>query len=693
MKNCAHGLLCFFILAYSLAGAQTRQETDSLNTLVERLLSEPQRALPLAQQALRVAKQLNYEEGVAKSHQNLGLIFLEWNQPGKAIEFLTKSLKYYSSKKDKRRVADLQNQLARVNISIGEFEKAEEFLNKSLSYNLLSKNKHGLASNYNNLATIYKYNYELDTAIALSRKSLELYKALNDSAAMFNVLVNLGGIYGESAELGQEALYYQEALYLSEKSPGIVRNKSSLLYNYAISLLSLRQPDEAVKRLSEAVNDAEKNTDYESMAQSYEMLYSIFKNVYRDPQRALENLELAKAFRDSSATKEGLKKILQIQMQTEFEEKQRADSLAQAQVIERNKIQFEERNKRSQIIAGSMAVFLLLLGVVAFILFRQNKQKEKANKIISDQNKEIEEKSKEILDSIQYAKKIQDAVLPAEDQIQELFPDTFVYYRPKDIVGGDFYFATRSRKEEGARFIVVADCTGHGVPGGFMSMLGTSFLQEIIEEDGETNPGFILNRLRHKVIMALKQSENLMQNKDGMDITLVKVNSTTATISWSLANHSTYFLCRQPFEAAEGMPWCALVEERNGLYLYKMKGQKQPIGYFPDMSTFETRTIPVSIVRSVFMFSDGVTDQFGGPKVKKFKHSSVEQWIWDTILLTKTGQKNELDRRMLEWQGTQEQLDDICLVSVSFLNQPEKDEIAAHSIAATEQISGSDVIQ
>ncbi len=618
-----------------------------------------------AREALKISNEEKYEKGKADSYVNLALVYIEWEQPGKAIDYINLALKYYSSQKNDLKVADLYNQLSRIYIQIGELDKANDYLRKAIAINLAIRNNHALASNFSNLGSVFKYNYQSDSAIAYSELSLKIFREEKDTPAIINQLGNLGAIYGEEAKINDEIKYYQEALELAANTKGSKGNITAILYNYATSLFSLRRYEQSEKYLMQSIMEGSKSKDYKSLSDSYNLLYRIYRDQFRNPEGALFYLEKAKAFNDSSLSKEGMQKILRLTMQSDFEEKQKEDSLKQAAVRIQEQIQYEEKSKRTRIIIWGVILVAGILGVFAVVLLRSNRQKEATNRIISEQKHEIEEKSHEILDSILYAKKIQDAVLPSEEDVKALFPKSFVYYRPKDIVGGDFYFITESRKEPGSIFVSVADCTGHGVPGGFMSMLGTSFLQEIIEEDGETNPGFILNRLRHKVIQSLKQSENLMQNKDGMDITMLKFNKPENKVYWSVANHSIYFLRKSPFDGAEET-WCALVEEKNNHWLYRMKGQKQPIGYYPHMSAFETRSMSVEGLVSVFMFSDGVVDQFGGPSQKKFKHSALEKWIWDSLQFEVNIKKEMIDHRLITWQGEYEQLDDICLVGINF---------------------------
>jgi serine phosphatase RsbU (regulator of sigma subunit) len=206
---------------------------------------------------------------------------------------------------------------------------------------------------------------------------------------------------------------------------------------------------------------------------------------------------------------------------------------------------------------------------------------------------QIEEKNKHITDSINYAKRIQEAMLKDEDHTSEHLPPHFILFLPKDIVSGDFYWAT---EKEDYLYLAAADCTGHGVPGAFLTLLGTSFLNEITATDKIYSPAEILNLLRNKIV---KELSNNGSNKDGMDISMIRLNLKTKEALWAGAYNSLWILKHQSNEITE------------------IAANKQPVGYADNMKDFTDHYIQFKSGDQFYLFTDGYADQFGGPKVKK----------------------------------------------------------------------------
>jgi CheY-like chemotaxis protein len=254
--------------------------------------------------------------------------------------------------------------------------------------------------------------------------------------------------------------------------------------------------------------------------------------------------------------------------------------------------------------------------------------------------KEIENKNKLILDSIQYAKLIQQAILPSVDAIENYVSDSFILYLPKDIVSGDFYWA---RKIDNKLILVEADSTGHGVPGAFMSMLGMAFLNEIIGKDLLTTPAFILNKLRTKVIESLNQGKSNIL-RDGIDMAILCIDLNTLEAEFAGANSPMYLV-------------------RNN-ELKKIKCNRMPVAISDRMDSFEDIKIQLVKGDKIYMFSDGYTDQFGGPKHKKFKHKAFRQLILENCNKNMAEQKTVYHEAIKAWRGTNEQVDDILVLGV-----------------------------
>lgn len=317
---------------------------------------------------------------------------------------------------------------------------------------------------------------------------------------------------------------------------------------------------------------------------------------------------------------------------------------------------------------------LLTLTVVVFCVFqirtryrlayndvRIRLQLERSNLIIEEKHNELilqkkeiqlqkdslEIKNRETTDSIKYAKNIQDALIPSPDKFNSYFRESFVLFKPKDIVSGDFYWV---HEKDNKLFYATADCTGHGVPGGFMTMLGLSFLDDIIVGQKIKDPAETLNMMRDKIITALKQTGNIGENKDGMDIILCCIDKVKKELSFSAANNDLYIISRDP--------------DSNQKTIREYKANRQPVGFHHHNRSFTSQIIPLQDGDSIYTFTDGFADQFGGPKGKKFRYKQLQEILLANCHLAFSVQRNILNSSIDQWRGPLEQVDDILVIGV-----------------------------
>jgi len=295
------------------------------------------------------------------------------------------------------------------------------------------------------------------------------------------------------------------------------------------------------------------------------------------------------------------------------------------------------------IIFGFVVIF-----VFAVILIFAYKRKEKDNAVLKNQKEliqlqklEVEEKNSEILDSINYAKRIQVAILPPDKMIQEFLPNSFILYKPKDIVAGDFYWI---EKVGDLIVFAAADCTGHGVPGAMVSVVCHNALNRSVREFSLIEPGQILDKTRELVIEQFEKSEE--EVKDGMDIALCVLNTKTRELKYSGANNPL---------------WIVKSEEEE---LFEIKGDKQPIGKYAEIKEFSTHQVCLNKGDLIFVFTDGFADQFGGPRGKKFKYKTFKNLLIQNKELGVKEQLAVYDKSFEDWKGDVEQLDDVCVIGV-----------------------------
>ncbi len=301
--------------------------------------------------------------------------------------------------------------------------------------------------------------------------------------------------------------------------------------------------------------------------------------------------------------------------------------------------------------------FILMVGVLAYILIRyidvraaiinQVKLKNNALNVRQDEvktaNALLNEKNKDLTDNLMYAQRIQNALMDEESYVSKHLPEHFVFFHPKDIVSGDFYW---NYQKDNTWYVAAADCTGHGVSGAFLSLLGISYLNEIIKENPDIKPSDVLERLRTQFIHVLGNREELIYSLDGMDIALIKVNLDTLELEYSGAYNPLYHV-------------------RDG-QLTETKATKSTIGHSIAMYPYQNHNVQLEKGDLIYVFSDGFADQFGGDLGRKYSYKRLRNFIGSVCQKPLERQKIRFHKEFLNWKGGHEQLDDICILGIKF---------------------------
>ncbi len=318
--------------------------------------------------------------------------------------------------------------------------------------------------------------------------------------------------------------------------------------------------------------------------------------------------------------------------------------------IEFSPLTSQEILSHGGLLIGTVALFSMVLIQTRYSLTKREiiarLSLAESNKILVEQKHIIEEKNKDITASINYAKRIQEAILPSAELKEKLFPNSYVYFQPRDIVSGDFYWYT---EKNGKKLIAACDCTGHGVPGAFMSMIGNAFLNQIVNEKGVTKPSEILNQLRELIIDALKQKGTSGENQDGMDISLLAIDEKNETIEFAGANNPLWLITKNS-EAEQ---------------ITEIKADKQPIGiYSGSPKPFTNVELKLNNGDTYYIFTDGYADQMGGPIGKKYKYKPFKEQLLSIHKLSMTDQEVRIRKNILEWKGSYDQTDDILVIGI-----------------------------
>ncbi|MBD3639052.1 MAG: SpoIIE family protein phosphatase [Crocinitomicaceae bacterium] len=456
----------------------------------------------------------------------------------------------------------------------------------------------------------------------------------------------ISSAYG-NMDMVDSSLYYQEKGVELYRKNGEISHLAASLSHISDILIDLKRYTEAEKYLKEAEKiiqktGIKKHIRYKDLYQSYFYLHYNQGHF----EEAVEYQSLWYAYRDSSRAQEHQDAILEME-KVYNDEKQKIELALKDQEMEIQAIEAEKLRKEKEsatlikYLSLSGTVLVLILGVFVYLKYRES-QKQKI--MITAQKREmqfqkelVEEKNRDITDSIIYASSIQKAIITSEAYISNMFKEFFVFYKPRDIVSGDFYWAYETSSSK--KLIAVGDCTGHGVPGAMMSMLGTAFLNEIVIEGKIEEPKAILNKLRDQIKKALKDEGR----KDGMDISICAIDKNK--LIFSGANLPLYIL-------------------RNG-ELIEIKGNKQPVGYVPTAEVpFDQAEIDLLDNDQIYLFSDGYADQFGGDKGKKYKYKTFREKIQSLGSLSLKEQRQLIIDEFESWKGDLEQLDDVCVLSV-----------------------------
>jgi len=384
-------------------------------------------------------------------------------------------------------------------------------------------------------------------------------------------------------------------------------------------------------------------------------------------------------------------KQLQLQQENDLlEQQQRADQLE----LERNQLQSERDKRQKRTLYGSVALLLILvLSVLAGLissrrknaqLARQKREIEEKNidlemkneeistqrdeieaqrNLLYEQKELIEKNNEEVMKSIEYAKRIQAATLPVLAPLAEHLQEYFILFRPRDIVSGDFYWYAQVEK---TTVVTVADCTGHGVPGAFMSLLGVSYLKELVQKEYITHPGVILRRLRKEIINTMGQKGISGEQRDGMDMALVTIHHEEGRLEYAGAYNSLYIVRSADQPAPDpGITKSDRPLQKSGWVLYEIPADKMPIAHYDVMDKFTNYDIQVFKGDKIYLFTDGYADQFGGPKGKKFMYKPFKMLILEHAGQPMVNQEKILSETLHQWQGDHPQVDDICVMGIT----------------------------
>lgn len=587
-----------------------------------------------------------------------GLFFLEVGKINQLMEKHKTALNYYMSGLDFLNESKNKEGVLRANIYLAEYYRnlakfgiAEQYIHTAFADTAgIRPDKLLIISLYNRAAAICSETGKTDSSKYYSTLALNLsreighrhYEAVSLNEIAF--LIEGQGKFNEALKNYEEA----EKIWHETHYP---RNWANARLNRARVLAKMNQRAESIRLLEELVKEGEKNSWTSVLVSAYNLLSEdyYFIGKYK------ESIDYRTKHYDLSLklfVEENQKDIEDIKTKYETEQKEKEIALLNKDKILRDvelqKREAEVRQQRTFI--NAFILGFVLVGIFSVLLVRAYRQKQKTNRMlaiqkleIEEQKEQLEQKNKDITDSINYAKRIQRASLPSRNYLKKHLAEHFVFYKPKDILSGDFYWAIET--EQGEQLIATADCMGHGVPGACMSLIGTSLLNEIVLGKKVTRPDLVLLHLREGLTKALNPEDAELISEESMDIVLYNIDADRTTLKVAAANNPLWLV-------------------REG-HLVEVKPDKFPVGSHIDhIQPYTLNTLSLSKGDMIYTFTDGYADQFGGPKGKKFKYKQLQQLLMKISSLAIEEQRKIIKDTLDSWKGNLEQVDDILVIGI-----------------------------
>ncbi|MBL7909495.1 MAG: tetratricopeptide repeat protein [Bacteroidia bacterium] len=562
--------------------------------------------------ALKLIDEVNYKDEILTIYNNLGITYDRQRNYDKSLEYYNKVLKLSTEIGDQATLGISYSNIGTVYAEQGKFDKSLVYFFKFLKIAEVSKNIRNVAIAYLNISNVYEMQGDFDRSFATQFKALKILEEIGNQGELALINSNIGVSFmskakrtsvGKSGNLREAKKYFNIGLQLYQKIGQI-----------------------------------------EGISQSYDYL-SELEELMGNHQASLQNYKMHIQYRDSLTKLIDNEKSIRAEMNYEFEQKENITRLEQERKEDAAK---QISNKQKQLLNLFIVAFIFMV-ILAVLIFRSNRHKQKANKIITLQKIEVErqkslveEKQSQILSSISYAKRIQESILISEDEITAHIPNLFITYLPKDIVSGDFYWYSKQGHES---FIVVADCTGHGVPGAFLSMVGSTLLNEIIIHKKIHDPALIINSLATGLSGTLANKEKDELNTDGMDISICKIDHITRKLYFAGANQSIFIV--DNYNTKEIKPQISSIN-----------------GIFAIDKTEKITSVEIDLRDGimVYMSTDGYVDQIGEETQKKYLTSRYEKLLGQIHTLSVEKQKYMLEETFDEWKGDSKQIDDVLII-------------------------------
>jgi len=556
--------------------------------------SFPRKTVELALQAREISSTIDFKHGLAFSYLNSGAANNYLNQYQIGLEDLQKAFLLFKHLNDKNFMSITMRNIGNIYFSLNQFERALHQYNHALDIALQIDDKQNIAYIYNHIGKLKQKQGFYEEALVLHSKAYDVLDGLNDEVGIAGTLTHFGEAYFNMANYKESETNLLRSLELCNKTEHT--RGAAVVCNVLGGLFSaIENHSQSIYYHQMAMASAHEINDKMLIVQFYHTIAKSYRKM-GDYEKAFECME--------------------------FYDNLKSNLMDQNIEITLKSQQVEFQLKQSEIDNE--------------IFKQKNEELERVNQL-------IKEKNKDITDSIKYAKHIQEAILTRKNYIDEFLPDWFIFYKSLDIVSGDFYWI---KKKNGLIYTATVDCTGHGVPGAFISIVGSNLLNQILHEFNFTKANLFLDELNRKFNETIRQTIHESTVKDGMDISFCIIDEEKRIIDYAGANAKIFI--KQDDD------------------MITIRGSKQPIGIFvgEEMKPFQNHIIPYRDGDVLYMFSDGVCDQFGGAENKKLMSNRFKEFLLSTMGMKMPEQGKALREFFEQWRGSNDQIDDVMVLGI-----------------------------
>ena len=590
---------------------------------------------------------------VAHFNADIGVVYMQQGEFSLALEYLFLGLKNYDKIEDKQGQSTSCLNIGIIYYYLKKFDKSLEYLDRAKSLNNEINDVSGIGNILIMMGAIHLEKKSYDLAIKNFSEALIIQQDIGDNTQINACLANLGMAYRKKGEFKKAIEYYNEALYLSITMKNLQIEIIQLI-NLGTIYSQMNNCKRSISYFLEAIPLAQRMNSKKEL----EALHKNISEAYyqcRDFKKSLTHYQQYIIYRDSLHNEKTNKELFEKELKYSFDKKATADSVANAKSQEIKDIEIARQKVEKLALRNQQyALFGGFFLVLVFAGFMYNRFK-----VTQKQKNIIQQKNKEITDSINYAERIQRSFLATKELLDEnlsspfgagtegvggcgIDPNYFVFFQPKDVVSGDFYWA--GKLINGNFAIVNADSTGHGVPGAIMSILNISSIEKAVDK-GLVEPNEIFNDTRKTIIERLKKDGSPEGGKDGMDASLISINPEKTKMA---------------YVAAQNPIWIIRNDE-----LIEIKPEKMPVGkHENDTISFVGGEVDLQTGDLIYTITDGFQDQFGGEKGKKFMVKNLKNKLLEIVDLPMHEQEQVLADEFDNWKGENEQVDDVCIIGV-----------------------------